>query len=939
MPSRLNNLGISFWSRFRRTGDLSDLSEAISSQQRAVQLTPDNHPNMPSWLGSLGVLFQSRYERMGDLLDLSGAISAQQRAIRLDPEGDQNMPFWLNNIGISFRSRFERTGDLSDLSEAISANQHAVQLTPDGHPRMSSRLNNLGISFGSRFERTGDLPDLSEAISAKQRAVQLTPEDHPDMPSQLSNLGNSFRFRFERTGDLSDLSEAISVQQRAVQLTPDDHPNMPSRLNSIGISLRSRFECTGDLSDLSEAIISQQRAIQLTPEGHPNMPLWLNNIGISFRSRFEHTGDLLDISEAISAQQHAVQLTPDGHLDMPRLLIHLGMSFASRFERTRDPLDYTTAINLYKNSATTFGPPSVRLNAARRWAQLTTTQNHEAAVEAYSIAIDLISQIASMDRTIEQRHTDLVDISSLTTAAVSAAISHNEFEKALEWLEQGRCLVWSQLNQLRTPVDDLRAHDARLAQRFLDISSALESSSSRRGLGTLRTDVPISQKISLQDEAHNHIKRAREWNKLLGEIRDIPGFHKFLRLPQASELLRHIPQDGPIILINVDKSHCDALALIYGSPKPIHIPLKKFTYEQASNLSTCLRNFLSWNRVRLREESRAVRPAPPHGIKSDIRFVLGVLWLEVVKPILDGLSSSVSFILLLNWIRFYFISPKAPPLLNPGRIWWCPTGPLAFLPLHAAGIYGKPGDKQSLPGSSIFDFAVSSYTPTVSALLRAVKTSQIDVHPPSTKLLIISQPNTPGCSPIKCTTKEMNVIWKIMEPKLCKSLRLEGEVATVSRVQQEMASHPSIHFACHASQNVKNPLKSAFYLHDGRLELADIMKQSIANCELAFLSACQTSTGDETLSEEAVHLAAGMLAVGYRSVVATMWSIRDEYGPVVAEGFYKDLIEKGTTLGRPGFDSINAARALHRAILIVRQQVGDTEQGLLTWVPYVHFGY
>ena len=105
------------------------------------------------------------------------------------------------------------------------------------------------------------------------------------------------------------------------------------------------------------------------------------------------------------------------------------------------------------------------------------------------------------------------------------------------------------------------------------------------------------------------------------------------------------------------------------------------------------------------------------------------------------------------------------------------------------------------------------------------------------------------------------------------------------------------------------------------------------------MSACQTSTGDEKLSDEAVHLAAGMLAVGYRSIVATMWSIQDKYGPVVAEGFYKDLMEKGTASCRPGFDSINAAPALHQVIQSFRRQVGDAEQGLLTWVPYVHFGY
>ena len=946
MPSQLSNLGHSFVSRFQHMGGLSDLSEAISLHQRAIQLGPIGHSDMPKWLNSLGTSFLHRFEHMGDSSDLSKAISAQKRAIQLTPDGNPHMPLLLNNLGASLLLQFKRTGNPSDVLEGI-ANQHrAIQLTPKGHPNMPAWLNNLAASFLSRFERMGyrdsDLSELSEAILALRQAVQLTPNDQLGISAPLNNLGLSLQFRFERMGDPSDRLEAISVLKRAVQLTPNGNPNMPSMLSNLGNSiLRSRFELMEDLSNLSEAIPIQRRAVQLTSNHHPNMPAYMNNLANSLRTRFIRTRDLSDIMEAISIMQHSMQLIPDGHPGMHLLLKNLGNAFLSRFNYTRDLFDAYTAMAQYRTSATTLGHPSGRLTAAQKWAEFTEILNHPTAIEAYATAIDLITQIASMERTVEQRHTDLVSISSLTTAAASAAFARNEIEKALEWLEQGRCLVWGQLNQLRTPVDDLRAHDARLAEHFLNISSALESSGSRPGLGSLSVDAPISEKISLQEEAHMHIKLSGEWNQLLEEIRDIPRFRKFLQPPQASELLKLVPPDGPIILINVTKCRCDAIALIYGCNEPIHIHLKEFTYERASELSRRLGNFLSWNGVRMREEHRAVRPAPDRRVNSDIHFVLGVLWLEVVRPILDSLAYTVSFIstIIFTVILMHF-PPKATASLDPGRIWWCPTGPLAFLPLHAAGIYSQKREELSPPGSCISDFVVSSYTPTVSALLRISDGSTTNLRPTTqSRLLIISQPNTPGCSPIKGTTKEMDAIRRIMETKYCKSLCLEGEVATVNRVQLEMASHPSIHFACHASQDIENPLRSGFHLHDGRLELAEVMKQRITDCELAFLSACQTSTGDEKLCEEAVHLAAGMLAVGYRSVVATMWSIKDEYGPVVAESFYNYLMENKTPSGRPGIDSVNAAHALLHAIQDIRKQVGHTEQGLLTWVPYVHFGH
>ena len=202
----------------------------------------------------------------------------------------------------------------------------------------------------------------------------------------------------------------------------------------------------------------------------------------------------------------------------------------------------------------------------------------------------------------------------------------------------------------------------------------------------------------------------------------------------------------------------------------------------------------------------------------------------------------------------------------------------------------------------------------------------------------MSQPNTPGQRPIPGTTREIDAVCEKICRDSCEFLRLDGAVATVSRVQQEMAAYRWVHLACHAIQNTHEPLKSAFLLDDGRFELSEIMKQNTPQCELAYLSACQTSTGDEKLSEEVVHLAAGMLAAGYQGVVATMWSIKDRYAPKVAGAFYQYLAEKGKDEGNPRLDSARAAHALHHAIQCLRKNTGDKEDGLLAWVPYVHFG-
>ena len=203
---------------------------------------------------------------------------------------------------------------------------------------------------------------------------------------------------------------------------------------------------------------------------------------------------------------------------------------------------------------------------------------------------------------------------------------------------------------------------------------------------------------------------------------------------------------------------------------------------------------------------------------------------------------------------------------------------------------------------------------------------------------MISQPDTPGLPSIPETTEEVGVIQRLTKDRIPRIRCLEGPAATVDCTSIEMEAYSSVHFACHASQNAAQPLKSGFSLQDGRLELSSIVKKRLVDVDLAFLSACQTSTGDERLSEEAVHLAAGMLAAGYRGVVATMWSIKDRYASEFAEDFYTNLFE-----GQDSFSGEYAARAIHHATQNLQRklafQKSDLELSLLVWVPYVHFGF
>jgi len=204
-------------------------------------------------------------------------------------------------------------------------------------------------------------------------------------------------------------------------------------------------------------------------------------------------------------------------------------------------------------------------------------------------------------------------------------------------------------------VDDLVKHNHLLADRFLYVSRALESSGSRQEFTPLVIDGTMSQKIALEDEARTHIMLAQDWNQLLKEIRSIPGFSNFLQPRQASSIMKDLPGEGPIILINIHRERCDALALIKGCDKPLHIPLEHLTYKDASKLKDRLRKYLVSGNYLMRDADRGPREFRDPEEKGGLHDILQELWLRVVKPILDALSYSVRPILTHNIQSHSFI--------------------------------------------------------------------------------------------------------------------------------------------------------------------------------------------------------------------------------------------------------------------------------------------
>jgi hypothetical protein len=903
----LSNLGISLRTRFDRAGNTADLDAAIDASQQAVHLTPTGHPNLAMYLSNLGNSLLTRFDRAGNTADLDAAIDASQQAVHLTSTDHPNLAMYLSNLGNSLDTRFDRAGDTADLDAAIAVGRQAVDATPTGHQNLAAYLSGLGSSLATRFERAGDTADLDAAIGASRQAVDATPTGHPNLAMYLSNLGNLLLTRFDRAGDTADLDAAIAVGRQAVDATPTGHPNLAMYLSNLGNSLLTRFDRAGDTTDLDAAIAVGRQAVHLTPTGHPNLAMYLSNLGNSLLTRFDRAGDTTDLDAAIATGRQAVHATPTGHPNLAMYLSNLGISLDTRFERAGDTADLDAAIDCWRQaSQVPAGTPRVRLAVARRWGDTAAAagREHEAA-EGYRVAVGMLPQVAwhGLNRVTREEH--LAQWAGLAADAAACAVLDGRPELAVELLEQGRSVLWTQALNLRGDLSRLAEQAPELAGRLVSIQKVLDTpvpdtpSPPEPPGGSVLAAARGRQR---QDAAELRRRMARDWDDVVAQVRALAGFEHFLAAIPYAELAA-AAAGGPVVIVNASRYGCHALIADAGRERVRVVSLPSLSLDtavdRANGMLRVLEDASAPGRSLLdREEDR-----------HDMLDVLDWLWDVIAEPVLADLGHTSSPGTGVPW----------------PRVRWCPTGPLTVLPIHAAGRYPRLRTGNTARTDCVPDRVISSYTPTLTALTRARQ----PIAPAPVMQLTVGMPATPGLPPLPAVPKELEVIARHF-PAGEANHQLAGPQATRVGVLTAMASHSWVHLACHAGQQQADPDRSGFALWDGTLTITDLAAQPTQRRDLAFLSACQTATGSVRHLDEAIHLAAAMQFLGYRHVIATMWTIADSLAPQVADAVYTELTQDGSP------EPARAADALHQAIRTLRHE--DRTNNPLLWTPYIHLG-
>ena len=736
---------------------------------------------------------------------------------------------------------------------------------------------------------------LEEAIYRKSACISSSSfkKLYPSLVFKL-NPEDTAKQRFQYFGSIEGVEESsgnLSLSRPAPVMS-ENRQTVDDKMKSLLSWIRN----IDDTTKIHEAI-EKGRFIIGSSSGVDTLNLFRDIL----EEAFNRTKKIEYLNESISVGRQVIE----SPLPQARRLAHrfktlslLSLSFLDRFHFFPDyrKQDLDEALELLSQCASdTRGSFPHRLELSLLWALYARRNRHISVSTAYETALSLIQDVPLFSPTLQLQHATLVThviTPSLPLDYASYLLDQNRLEEAIETLERGRALLWSEMRYLRAPIDQLLEADSDLGRKLAAVNRNLEK---------LTKSVPPSLKLGMDDGPADNLRAVdpfgrlllkqrnllKERTKLISQIQSLPGFDGFLASPSFNRV-RSVASCGPVIIINHSEWRSDILILLHNMP-PSLIPTPHDFYERTNTLKNKLLE--SRHKYGLDSEDHA----------DTLAYVLAELYTLVGQPVIDRL-------------RLLQVPEQS-------RIWWCPTSVFLSLPLHAMG----PIPSDDSEPRYFLDLYICSYTPTLSALIqsRHYDTASQSLNRPSVLIAAQLDPSLPT------VMGEVQVL-QALDTKVSSLL---SEAATPATVIDGLHHHQFVHFACHGTLETGKPFESGFELYENaRLTLLDIVRAHLPAAGFAFLSACHTAEMAEgSIMDEGLHLAAAVQYCGFRSVVGTMWAMADIDGRDLAKYFYKELFSGSR--GTPYHE--RSAKALQFAVTKLRKKRGIT---LERWVNFVHYG-
>ncbi|EIN09486.1 hypothetical protein PUNSTDRAFT_133278 [Punctularia strigosozonata HHB-11173 SS5] len=896
VPS-LVSLGVALRARYTHQSQPEDFEEAVQLLDLAISAAP--HPSYPDQWAALcalaEVLVLQRY-RAQAAEDVSRAKLLAHQAVTLCPPGHFYRVRATRVLAEASMCMYLAAGSDMLIHDAVGLYRDTIASSPtqDCQDCLLATAG-LGAALHTQFRVRGVMDDVDEAIRLLTSCKETGPHTHADYHNLLQNLANLHGLRFKVKGDVADNDTTIRLRREVLAVCPVREIRRTFYLANLALTLESAATKRGMVECWQEASKLCKEALNSVPE---QSRYTLASLSCVLRGAWADGVDPQGLDISIDLHEKILVTTLAGHPHRAEHLMEYGNDLYLRFRATSDQQDLAKSMLAYREAVLDEGSViRSRFEASVHWIRhAEEVQSPELVSEAYQRTVGLFPRIAYLALDPEERLKSLKvlrEIPGLVQKGALHFLAQGLPEAAVELLEDGRGVFWTQLSRLRDPREELPV-PGELGKQLRAVASKLEER---------KAGASVSQVATKRREM------AQQFERLVRAARAHPGCGEFLK-PFSFEKLRVAAIHGPVIILVADKISAEAIVIPSSTRPAMRVRLSVAPELLRSASKTISKSARAWRDAHQprdlnasTSDSRLSITRPTVHLHDPLDSLLSTLWHEVVHPVVQA----------LRWERR---QGRDRP-----RLWWVPTGVFLFLPVHAAGIYS--GDSPV----SLSDFAVSSYSPSVGQLIDA-RRRPVQVQAATAKALLVTQPNAPGLAPLPNTLVEVEQIAHVIPSSVLAGM-ITASPLGVSEILAACPQASILHLACHGEQNGDDALESGFILRDGKLTISALTELKLPDAFFAFLSACESAKGDTQQPDEVISLSAAMMFAGFKSVIGTMWSMNDADGPLVARHVYSALFN--------GSDALQPD-VIPYALDAASQELRESGARPSRWATYIHMG-
>jgi tetratricopeptide (TPR) repeat protein len=502
--------------RARDSYDIAQLDRSIQELREVLEDGTGDLPFRAAYRANLGVALQSRYQALGNTSDLEESVTCARACVEEKRPGLARIKD-VANLAMVLDDWFLVTGDVEDLDESIRMHREACRLCREPQDRTRSRLRaSLGNLSGidslstqnhavttevlrhtasalhTRFVYFRLIDDLDASIEMARDAIDITFTFHYARQVgwkeygriralNLSEFAALLQERFDLTGDEKDLNRAIDCLEEARAKMPrGDAPialatmRLAAALGTRGSRRQSEADMKSALTMLAQAVNEAERMPTLSPA------LRMTEADILL-DRAQFTGSLADLDRAAELLETVAGQSDSSSPHLCSVLINLAKALEQRAgiygTQELGPLRRRATLAWQAAADLPAAPVRRQLEAACGWGRraMADTPGSETAAQAYARAVELLPVVAwrGLDRTSQERV--LKDAGEAVAAdAAAAQLAAGHPDRALELLELGRGVLWSQTLDIRTDLQAIEAADCELARELTRVRTLLE---------------------------------------------------------------------------------------------------------------------------------------------------------------------------------------------------------------------------------------------------------------------------------------------------------------------------------------------------------------------------------------------------------------------------------------------------------------------------------